>query len=567
MAHRPYRGSRVSTFYPVKSVPPLSSLDSAFQLQEYISLLIRLDVHDVDTIVSLPGKASHKDADENTSDISENDVKRTEDSDRKGETSVDRGCWIYEQLRRLAQDLSHPLITSLQQECTRSSCPQMKAGEWLYLCVAHGNGGALEQCCAIDYILHTLDNATALLNSPRAFPSRLSIPQTSYCHFSLLARRLGRIFAHAYFHHREAFQQAEAESSLYARFLKLTSLYDLVPPEFLVIPERAIQPDGRSQEGDIEPPRLLAAGIHPEKDIPSDGDPVEQPYSTGSLDRRAQNPSYIEGASSAGSESPRKIGRSRTDTMVFNEALIVAEGLAKGEPGNEAESSPEGASIVQPESSEPSVQRLWTSEPSESAPGEIDDPHMVEEPVPTIPESPVEEVPLISLGELPNSSDQPATTVTPPLDPALPIPDVKEEVTLPATATVVIATHEEFQQTESPSDTQADQDDQENQLPPEADPLETLDLVDSADSPERDEGLDLPQIQLPDVPEESQPSSEPVLEPIVVEVEEADDSHSPPIAPETREFSLDLSEPPPSEPVPPESDITDEAQIHDLDEA
>lgn len=45
---------------------------------------------------------------------------------------------------RLAQDLSHPLITALQQECTRSSCPQMKAGEWLYLCVAHANDGAPE---------------------------------------------------------------------------------------------------------------------------------------------------------------------------------------------------------------------------------------------------------------------------------------------------------------------------------------------------------------------------------------------------------------------------------------
>jgi hypothetical protein len=48
----------------------------------------------------------------------------------------------------------------------------MKAGEWLYLCVAHGNDGAMEQCCAIDYILHTVDSATALLNSPRTFPSR-----------------------------------------------------------------------------------------------------------------------------------------------------------------------------------------------------------------------------------------------------------------------------------------------------------------------------------------------------------------------------------------------------------
>ena len=67
---------------------------------------------------------------------------------------------------------------------------------------------------------------------------RLSIPPSAQRHFSSLARRLGRIFAHAYYHHREAFEQAEAESSLYERFLALTSKFELVPPEFLVIPPR-----------------------------------------------------------------------------------------------------------------------------------------------------------------------------------------------------------------------------------------------------------------------------------------------------------------------------------------
>ena len=35
-------------------MPSLASLDSAFQLQKYISLLVRLDVHDVDASVYLP---------------------------------------------------------------------------------------------------------------------------------------------------------------------------------------------------------------------------------------------------------------------------------------------------------------------------------------------------------------------------------------------------------------------------------------------------------------------------------------------------------------------------------
>ena len=52
---RPLHGSLIFTFYPVKNSRSLASLDSAFQLQEYISLLMRLDVHDVDAIVSLPG--------------------------------------------------------------------------------------------------------------------------------------------------------------------------------------------------------------------------------------------------------------------------------------------------------------------------------------------------------------------------------------------------------------------------------------------------------------------------------------------------------------------------------
>ena len=94
---RPLRGSRISTFYPIKNLPSLSSLDSAFQLQEYISLLIRLDVHDVDSIVSLPG-TSKKDGEA----VREKDPAGKEedkDSDRKSDIQVDQACWIYEQLR------------------------------------------------------------------------------------------------------------------------------------------------------------------------------------------------------------------------------------------------------------------------------------------------------------------------------------------------------------------------------------------------------------------------------------------------------------------------------------
>lgn len=544
---RPYRGSRVSSFYPVKSVPPLSSLDSAFQLQEYISLLIRLDVHDVDTIVSLPGKTTlkgkgkDKDTDESGQDAPESDGKMVEDGERKGEPSVDRACWIYEQLRRLAQDLSHPLITTLQQECTRSSCPQMQAGEWLYLCVAHGNDEALEQCCAIDYIVHTVDSATALLNSPRAFPSRLSIPQSSHRHFSSLARRLSRIFSHAYFHHREAFQQAEAESSLYARFLKLTSLFDLVPPEFLVIPESAIQADGRSRE-DVEPPRLLAAAVHPDRTSPSDNPVAEQTHSIPAMDSGAPVYSQPEDTGSMGTASPRRVGRSRTDTMILNEVHNITEELVKSVPGSEVGSSTLDTQVVD---SEPSLRQMWIGEQTELQ--EMGDPRVAEEPVPTAPGSPpVDEVPLISLVELPDSTEAPSATSL-QSDPILPMPKIKEEPPSTTASIVAMATPEEITMTDPASTTDANV---ESPSSPDIEPLQTQDTLDFLQEPPFSE------IKLP---EESQSASDPNL----VQVEELHPAH---VEPETKEFSLDLSEPPPSEPVPPESDVTDEAIVHDDDD-
>ncbi|CAH7690302.1 Mob1/phocein [Phakopsora pachyrhizi] len=188
----------------------LATLESPFQVQEYIAQLVRADPHSVGRIIRLPMR------DENN-------------------PLVQRHVWIYEQLRRLAHDLGHPLVTALQAECGRNECPEMKAGEWLYLCAAHASANENE-CCAIDYIVHTLDGATALLNSARYFPSRLQIPGSSIKHFTSIARRLYRILAHAWFHHRELFEQCETETSLYARFLGLTDEFGLIAEDLLVIP-------------------------------------------------------------------------------------------------------------------------------------------------------------------------------------------------------------------------------------------------------------------------------------------------------------------------------------------
>ncbi|KAI0252902.1 Mob1/phocein [Lactifluus subvellereus] len=240
---RPLKGSRISTFYPIKSIPPLSTLDSAFQLQEYISQTIRLNIHDVSAIVSIPDSRSNTEGVSDDGDATLSD-EADGDKDAKNEFAVDEACWIYEQLRRLAQDLSHPLITMLQQECMRATCPEMKAGEWMYLCVAHGNDGAMD-ATMLRHRLHSAHRGQRHRASelPTSVPVTDQHPSSSHRHFGSLARRLERIFAHAYFHHREVFEQAEDESSLYARFLALICRFDLVPPEFLIIPTPSMATD------------------------------------------------------------------------------------------------------------------------------------------------------------------------------------------------------------------------------------------------------------------------------------------------------------------------------------
>jgi len=70
--------------------------------------------------------------------------------------------------------------------------------------------------------------------------SRITISQTSTAHFQPLFRRLSRIFSHAYYSHRELFQLAEVETSLYARFVALCEKYELVTPSLMVIPRSVV---------------------------------------------------------------------------------------------------------------------------------------------------------------------------------------------------------------------------------------------------------------------------------------------------------------------------------------
>ena len=133
----------------------------------------------------------------------------------------------YAHFRQFCMELNG-IAVKLQKECHPESCTQMTAtDQWIFLCAAHKTP---KECPAIDYTRHTLDGAACLLNSNKYFPSRLcekkiklycsllinidvlcriSIKESSVAKLGSVCRRVYRIFSHAYFHHRNLFDEFE----------------------------------------------------------------------------------------------------------------------------------------------------------------------------------------------------------------------------------------------------------------------------------------------------------------------------------------------------------------------
>ncbi|CAD5221000.1 unnamed protein product [Bursaphelenchus xylophilus] len=146
---------------------------------------------------------------------------------------VDEGVWKYEHLRQFCMELNG-LAVLLQEECTQETCASMNATQsWIFLCASHKNP---KECAAIEYTMHTLDGASALLNSNRYFPSRVTLKDASLMKIGSVCRRVYRIFAHAYFEHRKLFDQFEEETCLCRRFTKFVTKYSLMGSEHLLVP-------------------------------------------------------------------------------------------------------------------------------------------------------------------------------------------------------------------------------------------------------------------------------------------------------------------------------------------
>ncbi|KAJ2715298.1 hypothetical protein H4R19_001281 [Coemansia spiralis] len=176
--------------------------------QEYLQMLVRQRPFDIDRLLQVPD-------------------------------GVDGQRWVYEHMRQICIEMGL-YVAQIHKECTEEACPAMQANGSPFYCAAHGRPRA---CSAIGYAVHTLDSAVRLLGS--AFPDG-STSDGVRKHLQPMMRRLYRIFAHAYFHHREFFERQEAASYLYARFVRLGRKHALLPAEQLTIPDLPTT---------VEPPR------------------------------------------------------------------------------------------------------------------------------------------------------------------------------------------------------------------------------------------------------------------------------------------------------------------------
>ncbi|KAL5460421.1 hypothetical protein EMCRGX_G033867 [Ephydatia muelleri] len=179
-----------------------SDMESIMAGQQYIQQLIRKDPKNVDAILEMP-------------------------------PGQDEASWKYEHLRQFCNELN-TIAVRFQLECDPKVCTQMTATEqWIFLCAAHRNP---KECSALDYTLHTLHVAASLLNSNKHFPSRVSIKETSAQRLSSVARRIYRIFSHAYYHHRTMYDEFESSTCLCKRFSAYVLKYDLMSADNLIVP-------------------------------------------------------------------------------------------------------------------------------------------------------------------------------------------------------------------------------------------------------------------------------------------------------------------------------------------
>ncbi|KAK5119643.1 hypothetical protein LTR85_007472 [Meristemomyces frigidus] len=193
-----------------------------------------------------------------------------------------REIWLYELARFLIQKTNAIIVALFADSppCSAQTCPEMRASEWQYLCAVHDPP---KSCSAIDYCCHTLDWAATTLTSSKMFPSRLGLGsgiqsaggsgggndkvlQQQMKEITNIFRRVYRIYAHAWFQHREMFWRVECKTGLYVLFKTVCDEYGMIQTENYTIPPQAEgleppeQEETGEEDGQVQAPMILRKG-------------------------------------------------------------------------------------------------------------------------------------------------------------------------------------------------------------------------------------------------------------------------------------------------------------------
>ncbi|CAK9293119.1 unnamed protein product, partial [Gordionus sp. m RMFG-2023] len=198
-------GTKAADFYKWED-QPFEEMDSTLSYQQLIQQSIRKNPHDIKTILKMPANL---------------------------DPNKDAGIWKYEHIRQFCLELNS-LFIKLQDICFSNECSQMTAtSQCIYLCAAHKTP---KECPAIIYTRHTLDGASSLLNNNKYFPSRVNFKESSLNKLESICRRIYRIFGHAYYHHRNCYEEFEAKTSLCERFTVFVTEQTLMPLDNIIVP-------------------------------------------------------------------------------------------------------------------------------------------------------------------------------------------------------------------------------------------------------------------------------------------------------------------------------------------
>ncbi|KAL7916082.1 Mob1/phocein [Trichoderma velutinum] len=266
-SRRIHPGTKAADMAAGPPLVPLSELDSPFQLQEHLAAL---HYHSTASGTQPLTRASALQL-------------------AQPPPGIDRTLWLYELCRFLISQCNSLIVGFLfdTPPCSASTCPEMRASEWQFLCAVHEQP---KSCCAIDYCCHTLDWAANVVSDQKIFPSRFVVVNDVHSKnvgvksLVNVFRRLHRIFAHAWFQHRSVFWAVEGQTGLYVFFKTVCDLYDLLPAENYKLPPEAegleAPPEFDIMANRAPPPQILK----PQSSQPSGGEP-EDDGSHGSVNR------------------------------------------------------------------------------------------------------------------------------------------------------------------------------------------------------------------------------------------------------------------------------------------